>query len=135
MNKSAKSYPQNSSSVSVILFTSLKAVIISMLITALALIILAAFVTYGPVSENTAGICVTVAMIISVFLSGFVVSKKMRRRGYLSGMIAGGIYILIMLATGFLAFGNLSIGASSLKTVALAIASGTVGGIFGVNFK
>jgi putative membrane protein (TIGR04086 family) len=134
MNKSNFSCSQNTTGFSSVIAT-FKTVIISMLITAVALIILAALVAYGPVSEKTAGICVTVAMIISVFASGFITSKKGKRRGYLSGASAGIIYVLIMLVVGFLAFGSVSLGTETIKTFVIAVVSGAAGGVFGVNFK
>ena len=113
------------------LATVLKAV----LITALAMLVLAVFVTYGSVPEQAQNGCITAATVLSVFLAGFWTARKRKGAGWLSGLLAGVIYAVIMILAGYLMFGTFSAGAGTLKMLAVSVLSGVVGGIIGVNVR
>ncbi|MBQ6907988.1 MAG: TIGR04086 family membrane protein [Clostridia bacterium] len=118
-----------------IIVIALKTVIKAIAITAIALLALALFVTYGNVSEAAQSGCIIAATVLSVFLAGLSAARRRAGAGWLSGLIAGVIYVIIMLVAGFLVFGDFSVGADTLKMFALSIISGIAGGILGVNIK
>ena len=118
-----------------IIVIALKTVIKAIVITALALAVLALFVAYGNVSEAAQSGCISAATVLSVLLAGFSAARKRAGAGWLSGLIAGIIYVVIMLLAGILIFGSFSVGADTLRMFALSIVSGVAGGILGVNFK
>ena len=118
-----------------VMMAALKTVILAMVFTAAAIALLALFITYGNISSTATDGCITAATILSVFLAGFATARKRAGAGWLSGLAAGLCYVVIMLAAGFLAFGSAQLGADTLKMLALAVVSGTAGGIAGVNFK
>lgn len=118
-----------------ILFVALKTVIKAVVITVAALLILTLFVTYGDMSDAAVSGCITAATVISVFASGFFVSRSRPRSGWLSGLIAAAVYVLFILIIGFFVFDGISVGADTLKMLLVSAVSGVAGGIFGVNFK
>ena len=118
------------------IFTSaLVAVIKAVVITAIAFLLLAAFVTYGNVSAQAQSGCITAATVLSVLLAGLSTARKGKGAGWLSGLLAGVIYMLIMLLAGYLMFGSFAFGSDTLKMLAVAAVSGIVGGIIGVNIR
>ncbi len=118
-----------------LIVTTLKMVFLAMLVTAVALLVLSAFTTYGPISDAAAAGCVTAATVISIFAAGFFVARRGRTRGWLAGGFSGIIYVFIMLILGSIMFGGFSLGGEFLKTLALGVVSGALGGIFGANFR
>lgn len=114
---------------------ALSAVIKAMVITAVALLILTLFMFYGNVSDEISEACATVAAFMSVFYAGFMSAGKRRCAGFLSGLIAGALYVLLMIIIGFVITGTFSISAESVKMFSLSAFGGVLGGIFGVNMK
>ena len=118
------------------IFTIAFAVVLrAMLITAAALILLTLFISYGNVSDEVVSSCITAATFISVFAAGFMCGRKRSRSGWLSGLVAGGIYVLFMLLSGLIIFGDFGISWDTLKMFVLSALGSVVGGIFGVNFR
>ncbi len=118
-----------------LVFQTLKTVAISMIFTAIAMLILAIFVTYGTMSEKTVSVCVTAATFICVFASGFAASSAMGKNGWLSGLVAGVIYVIVMLILGWITLGDSSLSNETTKMFIISIVSGVIGGITGINFK
>lgn len=118
-----------------LLSVTIRIVIVAMLVTAVALLLLAAFTTYGPISDEAAAGCVTAATVISIFVAGFLVSRRGQTRGLIAGAFAGVIYVLLMIIFGSIMFGNFSLGVDTLKTLIQGVVSGALGGVFGVNFR
>lgn len=114
---------------------ALKTVLLAMVFTAVAILVLALFVTYGNVSGAATDGCITAATILSVLLAGFFTARKKAGAGWLSGLVAGLCYVTVMLIAGFLAFGGAQFGADTVKMLIIAVLSGMVGGIAGINFK
>ncbi len=118
------------------IFTVAFAVVVrAMLVTAAALMLLTLFVSYGNVSDEVISSCITAATFISVFSAGFMCGRKRSRSGWLSGLLAGGMYVLFMLFLGFIIFGDFGISWDTLKMFLLSVLGSVVGGIFGVNFR
>lgn len=118
-----------------LMLVAFKKVLVSMFFTAIALFILALFATYSNMSEKIVSACVAAATFICVFASGFTASGATGKNGWLTGLIAGIIYVIIMLIIGWITLGDSSVSNETLKMFGISILSGTVGGIAGVNFK
>lgn len=112
---------------------SLKTVGLMMFITLIALGVLAALITFGPVSESAAEPCVITATVIGVFFSGLYASKRLRTKGWLAGFTSGLVYFLIASLLGALIFDSWSIGKDTVKMLMICLCSGVTGGVFGVN--
>lgn len=112
-----------------------KMVAVAMIFTLIALLILALFVTYGNMSDKAVLICVEAATFICVFLAGFAVSGAVGKNGWLSGLVAGVVYVIVILIVGWISLGDSSITNETSKMFIISIVSGIIGGITGVNFK
>lgn len=115
--------------------TAFGMVIKAMLITAAALLLLTLFMAYGNISDSVAEACVDAAAFISVFSAGFMCGRRRNRAGWLSGLVAGGIYVLLMLIFGFIILGDFAVSGETLKMLLLSMVGSVAGGIFGVNFR
>ena len=118
-----------------IFFIALSMVVRAMLVTAAALVLLALFMAYGNISDEAAGACTLAATLISVFSAGFMCGRRRSRSGWLSGLLAGALYVLVMLVAGFVLFGSLRISGETVKMFLICILGSITGGIFGVNFR
>ncbi len=124
----------NNTFISIFLIT-VKAVVVSMILTAAALLLLALLVTYGPVDESVTGICVKAETYISVFFAAMTGAGKIRSKGWLLGLLTAITYIFLMFCIAELAFENTFFGGANFKNMFACILSGMFGGILGVNLK
>ena len=74
-------------------------VLIAIFFTIIALLLLTCFVAYGNIPDAAVSLCVKAATVISMFSAGFMTARKRRKSGIVSGVIAGSIYVLIMIAS------------------------------------
>ena len=107
----------------------------ALVITGLSLLVTSVIYLTRDLSDDTARNIVTVCAFLSVFLSSAASGKRQRQRGLLTGALVGAGYGLCLYITGFLAFGFPGFSGGLLSTLALAVLSGAVGGIVGVNLK
>ena len=92
-------------------------------------------ITYTGMTERNLPMVVAVTTLLAVMVAGFDAAKGAESKGWLWGMLAGLIYILIMTA---LMLGVLERFAADTRTVTsiiLGIAGGGMGGILGINMK
>ena len=115
--------------------TALIVVLKALLITAAALLLLTAFVALCGMPEGVIIPCARAATFLCVFSAGLFTSRKMRRGGYLSGIVSGLIYFVVMLILSFVLLGKFEIGANTLKMLVISVVAGVIGGITGVNLK
>lgn len=118
-----------------IFITALKTVLKAMFFTAASLVLLTLFMAYGNMPDNISAACVKAAAFISVFAAGFFTAGKRSRAGWLSGLVAGVIYVVLMVIIGFLIFGDFALSGDTVKMFLLSILGSVLGGIFGVNIK
>lgn len=74
-----------------------------------------------------------VFMILLFMYSGFYVAKKSERKGYVNGLIVGGVNIVLILLLSILLGENPEISVGIYFIILLL--SSTIGGMFGINFK
>lgn len=118
-----------------VVLIALKTVVTAVAITAAALAVLALFVTFGSMSDAAVNGCITAATVLSVLLAGFFSARKKAGAGWLSGLVAGLIYVVLMLVIGFFVLDGMQIGADTFKMFLIAVLSGMTGGVLGVNIK
>ena len=118
-----------------IFVTAFRTTVKAMVFTAAALLLLTLFAAYGDIPDNTLSACVKAAAFISVFCAGLMVAGKRRKAGWLSGLVTGVIYVLVMIFAGFIIFGDFSLSADSVKMFFASIIGSVLGGIIGVNIK
>ncbi len=112
----------------------IKGVVFSYIILIPAFIVLAAVYTYTPMPDSYLKPAIIVISILSIFLSGFMSSVRVRSKGWLHGIIAGLLYAIVRLITGLAVFGSYVPNQSVALTFIVTMLIAAAGGIAGVNF-
>lgn len=111
----------------------LKAIIISMLCSLLLIFILSILLSNTNMKENIIHPSVIFISAISILIGGFLVSKKIKKKGILWGALVGLIYMTIMYIVSSLMNMNFSLDVNALMMIGFGILGGSIGGILGVN--
>lgn len=110
-------------------------ILIAYAITAIVLLGYAMLITYTHVSERSLPTVVAITTFLAVMVAGFDAARGAETRGWLWGMIAGGVYVIIMAAIMAVMLPDFSVGAQTLLVCVLGVAGGGLGGILGINLK
>ena len=110
-----------------------KGVLISLVVSFVLLAIFAIVLTYTSVSENTIVPVIIVVTGISILVGTILESRKIVKNGIWLGGIIGLIYVLILYIISSLLNADFSINTQSFILILVAIFSGMIGGIIGVN--
>ncbi len=113
----------------------LSGILIAYAITCIVFIGYAVLITYSSVTEQYIPIVVTVTSLISVIVAGFDASKGADSKGWMWGIIAGGIYAIILLCIGSWVNNGFVMDSRTVTLVVLSVAGGGLGGVIGINFK
>ncbi len=104
-------------------------------ITIIIFIFYAILLTYSNVSDKGMDIIVILTTVISVIVAGYDSTKNARSKGLLWGVLAGMLYAVILILISTLIDGKLTFNADTIVTILVAIASGGIGGVIGINKK
>ena len=108
----------------------LKSLLISYLLTAGLLLLLALFLYKFSLTEKIVSLCITGIYILVTFLAGFLAGKREGARKFLWGLLMGCLYFIILTLVSLIVnhgMGDLSSGFFS--TLVLCAASGMLGGM------
>jgi putative membrane protein, TIGR04086 family len=111
----------------------LKGILISYCFTMAIFIIYALLITYTDISEDYISPLSLIVTSLSCLASGFAAAKSAKSRGLLWGVLAGGLYMLIMFTLGYTTIPTYQLNQKFVISLALALGGGGLGGIFGVN--
>ena len=95
----------------------------------------ALLLTYTPMSESLISPLVILTSVISVIIAGISASRDIRRRGLLTGAIAGILYSVILYLFSSLAGESIAISPYILIMTVVSIFAGALGGILGINLS
>jgi len=110
-------------------------VLMAYAITGIVFLGFAMLITYTTMSERSLPAIVAVTTILSVMVAGFDAARGAEKRGWLWGMAAGFVYILIMAIIMAAFLPVFSIDMKTILISVLGIAGGGLGGILGINMK
>ncbi|MCD8036690.1 MAG: TIGR04086 family membrane protein [Clostridiales bacterium] len=114
--------------------SAVKGIGIGLGITCIVFVICALVLTYTDVSDAHIGIVSTVCTAVSALAAGFIWAAGRGKSGLITGILAGMVYCVVLLAVSLAAGGGpLSLG--TLTCLVVSAAGGGIGGIFGVNVK
>ena len=113
----------------------LKSIIISYLFTFLVFAVMAAVITYTSFPERYIGAVVLVTTILSIVISGMLVSAGARANGWLNGGIGGIFYMLVLWVLGIVFSNGEPVSKSKILMLILGFVLGAVGGIIGINMN
>lgn len=108
----------------------LKSLLISYLLTAGLLLLLALFLYKFSLTEKIVSLCITGIYILVTFLAGFLAGKREGARKFLWGLLMGCLYFIILTLVSLIVnhgMGDLSSG--YFTTLVLCAASGMLGGM------
>ena len=110
-------------------------VLMAYAITGIVFLGFAMLITYTSMSERSLPTVVAITTVLSVMVAGFDAARGAENRGWLWGMVAGFVYILIMAVVMALLLPAFSIDMRTIMVSFLGIAGGGLGGIFGIHMK
>ena len=113
-----------------ILVEGLKCVLLAYIITVVLLFILALLLFWFQLSKPIVLGMTIFVYVISTFLGGFCMGKKMGTKKYLRGMLVGGMYFAILLIVSLICKGGAGeLSDSFLTTLILCLGGGMLGGM------
>lgn len=113
----------------------MKTVLTAFLITVILMGLLAVIICYTPISEAAVTPSVYVLNYFSVFMAGLFSAARAKKRGFMTGGLAGGLYMLLVYALGYILFGGIEFTKNVLMNVIYCVALGVAGGVVGINLK
>lgn len=111
----------------------IKGSIISIVISIILLFIFAIILTYTNVSESVMVPVIICITAVSILIGGVICSSNIRKNGLFNGGLVGVIYILVLYLISSFITGKFNFSTYSIIMILVSIASGALGGIFGVN--
>lgn len=108
---------------------------ISLGITLISIIIQTILMMYTSISENIVPITNSIIMILSVTIGAVYVSLKLKQKGWLNGAIVGITYMIFMIILNIGLVDDFALNGYVLVKGIIAIVTGVIGGMIGVNLK
>ncbi|MGM9552581.1 MAG: TIGR04086 family membrane protein [Clostridia bacterium] len=112
-----------------------KTVVRAFLITVILMGILASLICFTPWPEEAVTPSVYVLNYLSVFLAGLFSAAKAKRKGFITGGIAGVLYMLVVYLLGYVLFGGINFTKDVAMNVFFCLVIGMAGGIVGINLS
>ncbi|MCL2388310.1 MAG: TIGR04086 family membrane protein [Defluviitaleaceae bacterium] len=110
-------------------------VVVAYAITSIAFLGFAMLITYTNMSERSLPMVVMVTTVLSVLVAGFDAARGATSRGWLWGMVAGFVYVLIMAIIMVILLPSFTVDMRTVLVSVLGIAGGGLGGVIGINLK
>lgn len=111
----------------------IKGSVFSILITLILLFIYAILLTSTNIPESTMSVVVITITGISILIGSSISSFKIKKRGIVNGGLVGLIYIITIYLISSIALIGFSMNINSIVMIIVAIVTGMIGGIIGVN--
>ena len=110
-----------------------KAMLWALGLTVAVLVFASLLLTYTPVSEMLIPTIAILAAVLSAMTAGLVASRSVKSRGWLTGMLAGILYSIILYTFSFLASDGFHFSAYIIIMSVISMFAGAIGGILGIN--
>ena len=115
--------------------TIIKNICISYISTLILFLLLAFVITYTDLSINIVSELTIIITIVSIIFAGILNGKKSSEKGWLTGIITGFLYMMLLYITGCIMYGNFSISSNGIIMIISGILAGAIGSIIGINNK
>lgn len=112
-----------------------KGTILGLILTILLILVFTIILTYTKLSEEIIPLINSVIMILGITSGAIFVSRRVERKGWLSGGLVGIIYFLIILLVSKLFIQDFLLDKYLLIKGVIAIVTGCIGGMIGINIK
>ena len=110
-------------------------VLVAFAITCIIFLGYSMLITYTGMTERNLPMVVAVTTLLSVMVAGFDAAKGAESRGWLWGMAAGLVYILILTGLMMSVLQRFAVDTRTITAFVLALAGGGMGGILGINLR
>ena len=108
----------------------LKTLLLSYLLTAGLLLLLALLLYRFGLTEKTVSLCITGIYVLVTFLAGFLAGKREGNRKFLWGLLMGGLYFLVLSLVSFsVSQGITDVTGNFFTVLILCSAGGMLGGM------
>lgn len=113
----------------------LKSIVSAVLISLVLMFVLAVVLAVTSVQENIMSFSIIFISAISILISAFYASKKIKEKGIICGAIVGFMYMIVLYFISSFLNWNFSLTLETISMMAAGIIGGAFGGILGVNLK
>ncbi|HEX2947281.1 MAG TPA: TIGR04086 family membrane protein [Clostridia bacterium] len=117
------------------LFSILKGLMVSYVITIPAFMLFALILANTDFPQRLTTPAVVVTTLVSVLTAGAISTKGVRNRGWLNGSIVGLIYMIILYILSSLVYNDFAIDKYVVTMTIIGVLAGAIGGIVGINAK
>lgn len=112
-----------------------KGTFIGLLLTFILIIIFTIILTFTKFSEGLIPLINSIIMILGITSGAILTSKKLEKKGWLSGGLIGIFYFLIIFIVSKIFIKDFSIDKYLLIKSFIALVTGCIGGMIGINIK
>ncbi len=113
----------------------LKGSTFAIILSLILLLVFALLLTYTELSEETIMPVVITVVGISILVGSMVSTRKIKKNGLVNGGLVGFIYVIILYLASSLCLVGFSLTLQSFILLAVAMVTGMIGGIIGVNLN
>ena len=115
--------------------TILKASVFAVLLTVVLFLLAALVLLISGVDDEVVPLIVQVVRFVSIGCAGIICGRNAPKMGWLAGIIAGIVYVILTVLLGLLFFDNFSFDKILLMDVVTGGIAGFISGIIGINTK
>ncbi|GFN36311.1 TIGR04086 family membrane protein [Tepidimicrobium xylanilyticum] len=112
-----------------------KSLVLSFTITLVLILIISLLLTYTSLKESKIPLLNTVIMIISITFGSMYMAIKMEENGWLYGGIVGALYFVLLVLLNYFFIKPFVFDIYSLSKFFVALVTGIIGGVIGINIK
>ena len=113
----------------------IRSLCLTMVISILFIFAISMIVTYTNMPDSIVGSSVNILRLISILLCSVLFSFGQKTRGWLKGLISGGLFCVVIYLAGFVLIDEYSHLANPIRLFSEGIILGMTGGIIGINLK
>lgn len=115
--------------------TIIKNLGISYIITFILLAVFAFVINYTDFPSSAVSAVTVIIILLSITTTGIINGRRATEKGWLTGLISSGLYMIILYIVGSIVFRDFSINSNALLMILGGVLSGVLGGIIGINNK
>ncbi|MBE5817912.1 MAG: TIGR04086 family membrane protein [Clostridiales bacterium] len=115
------------------LLTIAKATGIAIVLTLVLILISAVVLLMSGIDDSASAYIVEAIRIVSIAFAGILCGRSVPKLGWLSGMAAGLLYLLVTVVVGLISYGSIGTGGKLLIDLAVCAVTGLSAGVIGIN--
>lgn len=112
-----------------------KGLLLAYIITIILILLFSLLLTYSPIKEGRISLLNTIVMIVSIVAGSIYLATKIKEKGWLSGVMLGIGYYLVLLILNFVFLRPITFDMFSLTKLGITSITGSIGGIIGINLS